>query len=333
MISLADCSVAAVLDKKPIGYLVERRTAKIRYERLMVFTILCLTLFIIQITHAGDLNEISEAAKNGDASSQYLLALIYTAGEYGVNQNLKEAYRWAFRAAANGNEDAVKLKEKLQDKLNRQDIFEVEIPELMKGAESGDAESQYKLGVMYAEGQGVAQNYQEAYRWISLAAAQGRQDAIDFKRVIDEKVVAEKRAEEERTKTATIDTATETTQEQVATHNSETSDNSGDIFFTIGVWVFLILIVSGAIVVIVFHNQCPACRKKWALWEIDSVLIGSEIAYRKVTHQDTHRDSNYQYIGTTERQVMEPYTINIYQITYQCKYCGQAVYKKKVDEN
>jgi TPR repeat protein len=41
-------------------------------------------------------------------------------------------------------------------------------------AEKGNSEAQYKLGVMYDEGKGVAQDYQEASKWYRLSAEQGR---------------------------------------------------------------------------------------------------------------------------------------------------------------
>ena len=47
------------------------------------------------------------------------------------------------------------------------------IEEVRALAEQGDAEAQYKLGVRYDRGQGVAQDYQEALHWYRLAAAQG----------------------------------------------------------------------------------------------------------------------------------------------------------------
>ena len=40
-------------------------------------------------------------------------------------------------------------------------------------AEQGDAEAQYKLGLMYANGQGVAQDYQQAFSWFQKSANQG----------------------------------------------------------------------------------------------------------------------------------------------------------------
>ena len=40
-------------------------------------------------------------------------------------------------------------------------------------AQSGNTRSQYRLGVMYAHGQGVRRDDQEALRWYRLAAEQG----------------------------------------------------------------------------------------------------------------------------------------------------------------
>lgn len=44
-------------------------------------------------------------------------------------------------------------------------------------AAQGNADAEYKLGVMYANGQGVVQNYEEALKWYRSAAAQGHAGA------------------------------------------------------------------------------------------------------------------------------------------------------------
>ncbi|MCY4672853.1 MAG: SEL1-like repeat protein [Bacteroidetes bacterium] len=41
--------------------------------------------------------------------------------------------------------------------------------------------AQYKLGHMYARGEGVPKNYVEAYAWSSLSASQGNVDATELK--------------------------------------------------------------------------------------------------------------------------------------------------------
>lgn len=48
---------------------------------------------------------------------------------------------------------------------------------LMPLAQQGDTSAQYKLGVMYAFGQGVPQDYNEAVKWYRLAAEAGNASA------------------------------------------------------------------------------------------------------------------------------------------------------------
>ena len=48
---------------------------------------------------------------------------------------------------------------------------------LQKKAEQGDANAQLDLGVMYAEGQSVAQDYVKAEQWLQKAARQGNRRA------------------------------------------------------------------------------------------------------------------------------------------------------------
>ena len=46
-----------------------------------------------------------------------------------------------------------------------------------QAAELGDADGQFNLGLSYAQGEGVAQNYDEAAKWWKRAAAQDNADA------------------------------------------------------------------------------------------------------------------------------------------------------------
>ena len=46
-----------------------------------------------------------------------------------------------------------------------------------KAAEQGYAKAQFELGVSYAEGQGLKQDNVRAFMWLSLAAAQGHENA------------------------------------------------------------------------------------------------------------------------------------------------------------
>ena len=70
----------------------------------------------------------------------------------GVPQDFKEAYKW-FRIAA----------------------------------ERGNAQSQFSLGVMYANGQGVLKNELTAYAWWNIASASGHAAAKRYKGIITER--------------------------------------------------------------------------------------------------------------------------------------------------
>ena len=50
-------------------------------------------------------------------------------------------------------------------------------PELQAKAEQGDADAQITLGVCYAKGLGVPQDFAEALKWYRLAAGQGHAEA------------------------------------------------------------------------------------------------------------------------------------------------------------
>lgn len=49
---------------------------------------------------------------------------------------------------------------------------------MKKDAMGGDVEAQLTLGVMYAEGQGVAQDYAQARQWLEMAAGQENAQAL-----------------------------------------------------------------------------------------------------------------------------------------------------------
>ena len=51
-------------------------------------------------------------------------------------------------------------------------------------AESGNAEAQFKLGGMYAEGKAVPNDFTEARQWFSKAAEQGHTEAMYFLGII-----------------------------------------------------------------------------------------------------------------------------------------------------
>ena len=55
-----------------------------------------------------------------------------------------------------------------------------------KAAEQGYANAQYNLGVMYAKGEGVRQNYKIANEWFGKACNNGLQQGCDVYRVFNQ---------------------------------------------------------------------------------------------------------------------------------------------------
>ncbi len=67
-----------------------------------------------------------------------------------------------------------------------------------KAAEQGNAGAQCLLGVMYANGEGVLEDYVRAYSWYNLAAAQGTKPAIENKDNLRKRMTAEQIAEAQK---------------------------------------------------------------------------------------------------------------------------------------
>jgi hypothetical protein len=124
----------------------------------------------------------TKAAEQGDSSAQNSLGDMYKYGwedKYGWvtwdndKKNDKEAVKWYTKAAVKGHSSA---QNSLGDMYRhggrgvRQSYYEA-VEWYIKAAEQGDAGAQFNLGSMYRNGQGVPQNYKEAYIWASLAAA------------------------------------------------------------------------------------------------------------------------------------------------------------------
>ena len=73
-----------------------------------------------------------------------------------------------------------------------------DIKKLRRAAEQGDARAQYTLGDMYAKGEGVLEDYVQAYAWTILAVAQGHERAIKAKDLLRKEMTAEQVAEAQK---------------------------------------------------------------------------------------------------------------------------------------
>lgn len=97
---------------------------------------------------ASAVHWFSAAADQGSAEAQYMLGVMYADGR-GIDEDEAEAVRWLSKATDAGHG----------------------LAKLRKGAQEGDADAQYRLGMHYS------QNEREQLRWLKRAAAQGLTEA------------------------------------------------------------------------------------------------------------------------------------------------------------
>ena len=128
-------------------------------------------------------SRLADMAEQGFAVAQNNLGAMYVNG-LGVPLDHEEAMRWFVMAAEQGFAEAqytLGLIHRGLMNLGGLDI-ELDSPEdamrwYLMAAEQGHIEAQFDLGWAYANGEGVTQDYAEAYAWFSAASAQGRDDA------------------------------------------------------------------------------------------------------------------------------------------------------------
>jgi TPR repeat protein len=65
-------------------------------------------------------------------------------------------------------------------------------------ADKGDAFAQMQLGLRYAKGEGVTQDYVQAHKWVNLAAVGGDAEAAKSRDVFAKLMTAEQVAEAQR---------------------------------------------------------------------------------------------------------------------------------------
>jgi uncharacterized protein len=105
-------------------------------------------------------------AARGDSRAQQDIARMYMRGE-GVPKDPAEALKW------------LNLSKEQEDALaayNHGD-YETALKVIRPRAEKGQVLAEYILGLMYANGQGVAESYPEAMKWLQKAGEQGEAKA------------------------------------------------------------------------------------------------------------------------------------------------------------
>lgn len=123
------------------------------------------------------LPQVLEAAKQGDAGAQVLLAARYGRGD-GVPQDDREAALWLHKAAEQGHAEAQLLYGFMHATGRGVPQSHAQAAAwYRKAAEQGHADAQASLGVMYAQAEGVPRDDQQAVYWWRKAAEQGEAKA------------------------------------------------------------------------------------------------------------------------------------------------------------
>jgi TPR repeat protein len=143
-----------------------------RFFWLIGMMVLSGSLFAASAQTPGVDPALLAKANAGDAAAQVLVGESYAAGK-GVEQDLKQAAEWYRKAAEKGDvagERHLAVLYRDGGKNFPRDMAQA-AEWFRKAAEQGDVNAQATLGTLYSIGQGVAQNYIEAYYWLYLAAA------------------------------------------------------------------------------------------------------------------------------------------------------------------
>ncbi len=131
------------------------------------------------MVQSDQMSDTRKLADQGNADAQYTLGIMYLEGD-GVAPIKSEAIKWLSAAATQGHQQAQNdlvntiLRYGAQDSLELKQATQI----LTQAAQEGQAEAQFMLGSMYAEGQGVIQDFMQAAHWLLKAANAGHPEAM-----------------------------------------------------------------------------------------------------------------------------------------------------------
>ena len=127
------------------------------------------------------IEEVKAKAEAGDAESEVELGLRYDKGE-GVVKDHAEAAKW-YRKAAEQNYAAAYG----SARTGRRSSGVVEAQ--CGSREQNHADAQFNLGICYERGDGGAEDWVEAYKWLLLAARQGHEAPKEYMTVLESKLL------------------------------------------------------------------------------------------------------------------------------------------------
>lgn len=79
----------------------------------------------------------------------------------------------------------------ISSKADLQTYITANIKTFLAAAKRGDADAQFRLGIAYSMGWGVQQDYVNAFKWFSLAGAQGNDQAKKYLQAMESLMTAD----------------------------------------------------------------------------------------------------------------------------------------------
>ncbi len=124
------------------------------------------------------INDLIQAANNGDSGSQYILGTYYEKGEI-IEKDLNEAVKWYRLAAEQHNADALfRLGECYHNGNGVEQNDKEAFSWYLEAALEGQTKAQCALGRCFFYGNGVVENQKNAFIWYRKAAEKGEVKAI-----------------------------------------------------------------------------------------------------------------------------------------------------------
>ena len=119
-----------------------------------------------------EFKQLSSQAEAGDREAQYWLALLHSGDGKFVPRDSTKFLDWLNKSAEQGYAPAQQIKEgvAMNDRVNSEMY-------LLRGAEQGNADLQFWLGVAYEQNWYGTADLKEAAKWYHKAAEQGQPDA------------------------------------------------------------------------------------------------------------------------------------------------------------
>ena len=145
------------------------------------------------------LQEIQENAEQGSAEAQYMLGMIYYAGEE-VSQDYMTAFKWLHKSAEQGHADAqLYLYFMYYNGHGVPTDYNKAFKWCYKSANQGHAGAQTEVAGMYGLGQGVPQQDNiRSYMWYNLASSGGSELATRNKEKLSKIMSPEEIAQAQR---------------------------------------------------------------------------------------------------------------------------------------